>query len=159
MGRALPYGGESRWHFEARDAATRPQLYKCIDVRAKIAHDKDDAAASSEQADSMCASVQEEIGKCLSDWSAKHPDAPPRILVDETQRSPYKELTEDSKGPLNQINIRTEGDHLVDLSTRSNVVAELRTYKAFRVYHAREDGEAERKIKDIVDAEVRKWPA
>jgi hypothetical protein len=61
--------------------------------------------------------------------------------------------------PLNQINIRTEGDHLVDLSKRSNVVAELKTYKAFRIYHADHDEEAKRKITEIMDTGISKWPA
>jgi HD superfamily phosphohydrolase len=135
------------------------KLYKCIDVRAKIAHDKGDSTASSSEADTVCAGIRDEIGKCLDEWSAKWPDAPPRILIDEVERSPYKALTEDAKGPLNQINIRTEGDHLVDLSKRSNVVAELKTYKAFRVYHADSDDEAKRKITEIMDAGISKWPA
>lgn len=135
------------------------KLYKCIDVRAKIAHDKGDSAAFSSDADTVCASVRDEIGSCLDEWSAKSPDAPPRMLIDEVERSPYKKLTEDTKGPLNQINIRTEGDHLDDLSKRSNVVAELKTFKAFRVYHADGDDEAKRKITEIIDAGIAKWPA
>jgi uncharacterized protein len=90
--------------------------------------------------------------------SAKSPDAPPRILVDEVERSPYSELTEDAKGPLDQINIRTEGNHLVDLAKRSNVVAELKTYKAFRVYHADDDDEAKSKITESIDVGISKWP-
>jgi uncharacterized protein len=134
------------------------KLYKCIDVRAKIAHDKDDAAASSAEADTVCAGIRDEIGKCLDEWSAEYPDAAPRILIDEVERSPYRKLTEDAKGPLNQVNIHTEGDHLVDLSKRSNVVAALQTYKAFRVYHADGDEEAKKKITEIMDAGISKWP-
>src|SRR5262249_9684748 len=103
-------------------------LYKSIDVRAQIAHEKDDAAAMSAEADTVCANIYAKIMKCIEEWTAKAPDAAPRILVDEAERSPYNELTEDT-GPLNQINIRTEGDHLEDLSKRSNVVRELKTYK------------------------------
>jgi hypothetical protein len=135
------------------------KLYKSIDVRAKIAHDKDDGAASSPEADTVCAGIRDEIGTCLDDWLAKGPDAPPRMLIDEVERSPYNKLTEDTKGPLNQINIRTEGDRLVDLSKRSNVVADLRKYKAFRIYHADDDDEAKRKITEIIDAGISKWPA
>lgn len=134
------------------------RLYKCIDVRAKIAHDKGDGAASSVEANSVCAGIRNEISKCLDEWSAKHPDAPPRILIDEVERSPYKKLTEDLKGPLNQINIHTEGDHLVDLSTRSNVVAALKTYQAFRVYYADGDEGAREKILEILEAGISKWP-
>jgi HD superfamily phosphohydrolase len=135
------------------------KLYKCIDVRAKIAHDKNDGAALTPEADTVCAGIRDEITRCLDEWSARFPDAPPRMLVDEVERSPYKKLTEDTKGPLNQISIRTEGDHLVDLEKRSNVVAELKTYKAFRVYHADSDDDAKRKITEIIDAGISKWPA
>ena len=135
------------------------KLYKCIDVRSKIAHDKDDGVASSSEADEVCAGIRDEIGKCLEEWSAQSPSDPPRILIDEVERSPYKELTEGAKGPLSQINIRTEGDHLTDLSKRSNVVAALKAYKAFRLYHADGDEEARKKIMQIVDAGISKWPA
>jgi HD superfamily phosphohydrolase len=135
------------------------KLYKCLDVRAKIAHDKGDGAASSPEADTVCASIRDEVTECLEKWSTKCPDAPPRLLIDEVERSPYKELTEAAKGPLNQINIRTEGNHLVDLSKRSNVVAELKTYKAFRVYHSDDDEEAKSKITEIMDTGVAKWSA
>ena len=88
------------------------KLYKCIDVRAKIAHDMGDSAAISSDADTVCASIRDEIVNYLDELSAKSPDTPPRILIDEVARSPYNPLTEDTKGALDQINIRTEGDHL-----------------------------------------------
>lgn len=106
----------------------------------------------------MCAGICQEIGKCLAEWSAECPDEPPRILIDEVERWPYKKLTEDTKGPLSQINIRTEGDHLVDLSTRSNVVAHLKTYKALRVYHADGDEKTKSKITQIIEAGISQWP-
>ena len=135
------------------------KLYKCIDVRAKIAHDKDDGTASSPEADTVCAGIRDEVAKCLEEWSSKYPHARPRILIDEVERSPYNLLTRETKGPLNPINIRTEGDHLEDLAKRSNVVAELKTYKAFRLYHADGDNEAKSKITQIIDAGIQKWPA
>ncbi len=135
------------------------KLYKSIDVRAKIAHDRNDAAAGTPECDTVCAGIRDEITKYMDELNAKAPDDPPRILFDEAERSPYKELTEDAKGPLNQINIRTEGDHLEDLSMRSNVVKELKTYKAFRVYHADGDEETKKRITDILDAGISRWPA
>jgi hypothetical protein len=134
------------------------KLYKCLDVRAKIAHDRSDKDAVSPQADEVCAGIRDEVVNCRDDWAAKSPDAPPRILFDEAIRSPYNELTED-KGPLNQINIRTEGDHLVDLSKRSIIVSELQTYKAFRVYYVDGDEEAKAKMIEIMDSGISKWPA
>jgi hypothetical protein len=111
------------------------------------------------EADTICAGIRDEISGCIEAWSAEKPDAPPLILIDEVERSPYKKLTEDKKGPLNQISIRTEGDHLVDVSKRSNVVAALNTYKAFRVYHADGDGEAMKEITRIIEAGISRWPA
>jgi HD superfamily phosphohydrolase len=136
------------------------KLYKCLDVRAKIAHDRSDSDAISEAADKVCESVKAEITKCLDGWSEKEPDSSPRILVDEAERSPYKEMyPEDPTAPLNQVNIRTEGDRLEDLSKRSEIVAKLGTYKAFRVYYAEDDEDTKKKLIDIIDAEIRKWPA
>jgi hypothetical protein len=36
---------------------------------------------------------------------------------------------------------------------------ELKTYKALRIYHADDDDEAKRKITEIMDAGISKWPA
>jgi HD superfamily phosphohydrolase len=136
------------------------KLYKCIDVRAKIAHDRSDSDAISEEADKVCENIKAEITKCLESWSENEPDAPPKCLLDEADRSPYREMyPEDPKAPLNQVNIRTEGDRLVDLSKRSEVVAKLGTYKSFRVYYAEDDEDTKRKLIEIIDVEIRKWPA
>jgi HD superfamily phosphohydrolase len=137
------------------DLATRlrdRKLYKCIDVRACIAQANGDAQSTSPEADTICANISKE----LMAWSEKHKDGAPRILIDEAARSPYNRLTE-SKGPLNQIHIRTEGDKLVDLAERSKVVAQLETYKAFRVYHGGNDMEAMGQINQIISARVTSW--
>jgi len=130
------------------------KLYKCIDVRVRIAHDKGDTQATSPEADAICVNIRDD----LVAWSKQQNDGPPRMLIDEAVRSPYNRLTE-TKGPLNQINIRTEGDKLVDLAERSKVVAQLETYKAFRVYHAENDTEAMNQINQIINARIQQWPA
>jgi hypothetical protein len=63
----------------------------------------------------------------------------------------------ETKGPLNQINIRTDGGKLVDLAERSKVVAQLETYKAFRVYYAENDVEAMHQINQIINARIQEW--
>ena len=156
---ALMAESDDDWISKFAERLRDRKLYKCIDLRAKIAHDRTDSDALSPQADTVCANVKDELGKCLQEWQAKNPDAPPRILMDEVERSPYKPMTEDRKGPLNQINIRTEGDRLEDLAKRSSVVAALKAYKAFRVYHADGDEDARRKITAIMDSGIRTWPA
>jgi HD superfamily phosphohydrolase len=134
------------------------RLYKSIDVRAKIAHDRSDSDAFSPEADTVCANIRDAVAACNDEMNDSAPDTAPRILIDEVERSPYNQLTEDT-GPLNQINIHTEGDRLVDLATRSNVVKALKTYKALRVYHAEEDEEAKGKITEIMNAGIQKWQA
>lgn len=128
------------------------RLYKCIDVRVRIAHDKGDTQATSPEADVVCANIRDE----LVAWSKEQKEGAPRILIDEAVRSPYNRLTE-TKGPLNQINIRTEGGKLVDLAERSKVVAQLETYKAFRVYHAETDPGATIKINEIINTRIQQW--
>src|SRR6266851_10284390 len=126
------------------------KLYKCIDVRTRIAHEKGDAAATSAEADRVCADIRDDI----SAWSNPQTNSAPRALIDQQSRSPYKRITE-TKGPLDQINIRTDGGHLVDLAQRSKVVVELQTYKLLRIYHDGDDAEARSKINEIIDARIK----
>jgi HD superfamily phosphohydrolase len=143
------------------DLATRLRdraLYKCVDVRAAIARRRGDDASSSAEGDTVCARVRERIAAFAAELSSRNPDAAPRVLIDEAERSPYKRMTEDSKGPLSQINIHTEGDRLDDLARRSKVVAELKNYKAFRVYCAGGDVEASRGIEQIITGGIEEWP-
>jgi HD superfamily phosphohydrolase len=155
---ALMADSQDPWISKFAQRLRDRQLYKCIDVRAKIAHDKGDSDAACPEADTVCAGIRDELTKWHDEWLRKNSDGPPRILIDEAERSPYNLTNKESGGPLNQINIRTAGDHLDDLAKRSNVVAELRTFKAFRVYYADGDGEARDKINQITDAGIMQWP-
>lgn len=128
------------------------KLYKSIDIGARLAHQRGDASAASEEAKAVCGHIQDE----LVAWSQEQKDNVPRILVDAPVRSPYTLLGE-TKGPLNQIYIRTEGGRLVDLAERSQVVAQLQTYSAHRAYHAAGDVEAMRHIDRVIDAGVHQW--
>lgn len=126
------------------------KLYKCIDVRSWIARAAGDDAANTDEADRMCTAISDK----LIEWRELNSSHSPRILIDEETRSPYKRLTENKKGPLDQINIRTAGGNLVDLAKRSKVASELETYKMFRAYHAGEDKEAKEAIEKILQSEV-----
>ncbi len=129
------------------------KLYKSIDVRTCIAKSKGDQLATSEEADRVCA----DIAAALADWSVSLKSTVPRVLVDQEKRSPYKRITE-TKGPLDQINIRTDGGYLVDLAQRSKVVAELQAYKLFRAYHEPDDQDAAQRINQIIEARINEWP-
>jgi hypothetical protein len=126
------------------------KLYKCIDVRARLAQARGDAAANTIEADKACAGITER----LTEWASSNTLEAPRILVDEESRSPYKRITE-TKGPLDQINIRTAGGRLVDLAQRSKVVAELETFKMLRAYHPNEDEEAKNAVNAIIEEGIR----
>ncbi|GCA51862.1 hypothetical protein KGO5_04321 [Sinorhizobium sp. KGO-5] len=89
----------------------------------------------------------------LIEWTERNFKDRPRILVDNDERSPYKSVNE-SKGPLDRINIRTEGGALVDLKERSSVVAALKAYKLFRAYSDRSDTEAQDAMVRIIKGEI-----
>jgi len=74
-------------------------------------------------------------------------------LIDLDKRSPYKSGGE-SVGPLDRINIRTDGGMLVDLEQRSSVVAALNTFQLFRAYFDPDDGAARSDIERIAGEEV-----
>jgi hypothetical protein len=87
-------------------------------------------------------------------WCADHDGAGRRILIDEEVREPYKRFHE-SKGPLNQIRIRTAGGDLVDLGERSRIVAAIEPFRLFRVYCAHDDRDAREFIDQAIDAEAK----
>jgi uncharacterized protein len=129
------------------------KLLKCWDVRSQVAHALDPKSENSDEIietiDKCCA----EIDKKLNEWIANNGDSRPRILIDNEERSPYKSVNE-SKGPLDRINIRTDGGVLVDLQERSSVVAALKTYKLFRAYVDRADDVALNAVTKIVKGEI-----
>lgn len=71
-------------------------------------------------------------------------------MTDKADREPYKRFQE-SKGPLNQIRIKTSSGELVDLVKRSKVVAAISTFKLYRVYVS--DDEARLFVEQTINAE------
>jgi hypothetical protein len=129
------------------------KLFKCVDVRTRVAHAIDPKGQNSddeiEKVDKCCAAINQR----LEDWSVTHGHNVPRVLVDSAERSPYKPLDK-SKGPLDRINILTDGGALVDLKERSSVVSALKSYKLFRVYSDEFDTEARQAIESITEGEI-----
>lgn len=128
-------------------------LYKCCDIRMQVTHVFDPKSSNTdeviEKIDRCCASIEMK----LIEWTERNFKDRPRILVDNDERSPYKSVNE-SKGPLDRINIRTEGGALVDLKERSSVVAALKAYKLFRAYSDRSDTEAQDAMVRIIKGEI-----
>lgn len=131
------------------------KLFKCHDIRTQIAHVLDPASENGDEKidriDRCCAGVEAK----LTEWAAENGGGFPRVLIDHDVRSPYKSVNE-SKGPLDRINILTDGGRLVDLKERSSVVAALKAFKLFRAYTDGSDVAAREAIERVVREEIEK---
>ncbi len=116
------------------------RLLKCFDVRDVIANKIDPTCLNSPEIlpliDRCCALVK---AKLTNDSAVNEDQSLPKLLIDEAERSPYKDVDR-SKGPLNQIMVRS-GNGLVDLKERSGVVSALQKFKLLRVYYSKDNTE------------------
>lgn len=113
-------------------------LYKCIDLRSLVSKQ----AARGHQSEEEGKQKLKALCSHLTNWSeANSVDRPPRILLDEGSRLPYKSISE-SKGPADRINILTPEGRLSDLGERSEVVGALTPFQFSRAYIAPDDSEA-----------------
>jgi HD superfamily phosphohydrolase len=129
-------------------------LYKCCDIRTQVTNVLDPKSGNTdeiiEKIDKCCAGIERK----LTEWVVDNTSVRPRILIDIDERSPYKSVNE-SKGPLDRINIRTDGGKLVDLKERSSVVGALKAFKLFRAYCDQSDMNAQDTMKRIIDGEIK----
>jgi hypothetical protein len=117
-------------------------------VRVRLGEQLGDDSDAPDKFDRTCASVKEKVTEWLSEKAGlRH-----RILVDEEVREPYKRFQE-SKGPLNQIRIRTANDSFVDLGERSKIVKAIEPFRLFRLYCADDDSEARTFIEETIEGE------
>lgn len=86
--------------------------------------------------------VQEMVGSDAT-------DAVPRFLVDRATRDPYKRF-QDSKGMLNQINIRDESGRIVDISEVSAIASMLEPFELFRIYFNPDEAGHPEALTDII---------
>ena len=110
-------------------------LLKSINIR-EIAMIESGTSHESEELEAIC----QRIAGRIKSWLAENESEIPRLVIDTEEREPYKDLKKD-KGPANQIQIR-DGDKLVDLKERSEVVKAISAFKLMRVYHDIEDADA-----------------
>ncbi|HEY5959865.1 MAG TPA: hypothetical protein VIV60_25095 [Polyangiaceae bacterium] len=91
-----------------------------------------------------------EVFRRLEDWQKDNVHSSHQLLLDHSDREPYKRFNE-SKGPLNQIRIRSEySDELVDIITRSPVVKAIPTADFWRAYVPKDND----KLRKFVDSTV-----
>ena len=133
------------------------KLFKCIDIRTLVHHriDPENVANAEhiELIDYCCGKILHKLGQLREERMAA--DGIPAILTDEASRSPYKTRGE-SLGPVERINVRTEGGALIDLKQRSKVVASLQDFTLTRAYFDPEHPSLERDICAILEKEVNK---
>ncbi len=94
--------------------------------------------------------------EALSSSVSIHLEAP-QIILDEGRRAPYKPM-EESKGPLEQILIRSQnssGECLLDVATVSRVVASIQNFKFVRAYVNRDDKAASQKIDNAIEEGIK----
>ena len=135
-------------------------LYKCFDVQAELSraiaeiNKKVPKGKAAQEREKRIEQAYVEINEKVTAWMSDNNRGIPRILVDQASREPYKHLQE-SKGPLNQIRIRTNEKELVDLGDRSKIVAAIEPFKLFRLYCDEADEVAREFVRSVVLKEAK----
>jgi hypothetical protein len=124
------------------------KLFKCIDVRESLIRQLNEETEPA-VIDKTCTAIADKI----KEWSENQKNGFPQILIDQAVRQPYKHFQE-SKGPLNQIMMRTSSGGLVDVAKVSKVVEAIEPFKLFRVYVASGDNVAKDFIQKAIEGEV-----
>lgn len=117
------------------------RLFQCVDIGALMA----DKSREEEEIEKWRVEIKTSLESKISEEFSG------RVFVDEGERNPYHQATED-ESPLNQImvNISQNEGRLIDLGAQSNVVKALRPFRFFRVYYRREDAEARKTVEEVI---------
>lgn len=124
-------------------------LLRCIDIRQRVEEGMPETVERKERR----ARVQlacDGVIMALQDRNTKNADGLPRFLVDQYTRDPYKRF-QDSKSPLNQIQIRVGERPPTDMAELSAVIANAEPFTLCRAYMFRDDKDAE----SVIENEVR----
>jgi hypothetical protein len=134
------------------------KLYKAIDVREivkiELGAEAQSDAPRLRAVDLICAKIINRIEDVVIEQKQKDGASSPKLLIDHDEREPYKRFQE-SKGPLNQIQIMLPSKQLVDLAERSRVVSSIDKFKLDRVYVSDNDGKSRGLVEKIIHEEVR----
>ena len=125
------------------------RLLKSINIRER-AMVVSGETIDSDRLDAICENIRGRI----MEWLDNKKSDIPRVIWDSAEREPYKELKKD-KGPLNQVRI-LDGDKLIDLKERSDVVRAIRKFKLTCAYIDSDDTEAKEFIVSAIGEEAKK---
>jgi HD superfamily phosphohydrolase len=117
-------------------------LLKCIDVHQEIVKligaQRSPSKEEHERIRRKIKRIVVSVKEALEEYLHGRPQGgPPKLLIDQTSRHPYKRLQE-SKGPLNQIMVR-QGDNIYDMADISPIIAALEPFDLLRVYYNVQD--------------------
>ena len=133
-----------RCAFQLRDRL----LPKCIDIRRRLEEREMINIKPEERPTRLklaCKEIVEEIKLLASSRTVDEP----QILLDQTQRKPYKKVQE-SKSPLNQILIKHGHNRFEDMAQLSRVVASAEAFEVCRAYHEEDDTEGRDVLENIL---------
>ena len=118
------------------------KLYKCLDVWQLTAQ----LVADTDRVRRCCPEILERLKtRVIPGLAESH-----HLLLDQAARAPYKRFDE-SKGPLNQIRIRTaDGGNLVDINSRSAIVPAIPSVELWRVYLPADQHDLRKRVQDTV---------
>ena len=131
------------------------KLFKCVDVREHLGQRLGGEQGKEKDFEATCNALEQRI----AEWGKNNPNEIPHILIDKPERPIYKTMSEESKGPLDQIMMKpgNGNEEPFDVASVSQVVKAIKPFKAFRVNYERSDEKAKLAIERAIDAEVEKW--
>jgi len=134
------------------------RLPKCVDVRLRLDQERPACRAASrgEQAErrQWVARTLGLIESQIEEWNHGHATHVPRILIDQGNRPCYKKRFQGSKGPLNQIHMRTASGGVVDIEAVSPVAAAVDDFRFYRAYVFRDDTDAKDAVEAIIKTSI-----
>ncbi|WP_244501679.1 hypothetical protein [Sphingomonas gellani] len=126
------------------------KLFKCFDIREQ-ARACISSSVNVQEAERMISKISIRVVEKVELWRKSSPEV--HILYDKASRPPYKRFDE-SKGPLNQIMVRT-GSGMSDLGEFSPVVNSIPTFEVSRYYFDREQVGVATMLKDVLNEEIK----
>ena len=132
------------------------KLFECLDIRTMVHGELNPKNESNseltEKIDTCCERVLIKLETQRQEMTLK--DDRPSILLDTASRSAYK--TADGLGsPTERINVKMEGGELMDIRRRSRVVASIGDFKLTRAYIDRDQPDASRTVREIIQKEIK----
>lgn len=126
------------------------KLLKCFDIREQ-ARARISGSVDIKEAERIISRISVRAVEKIELWKKSNTDS--HLLYDKASRPPYKRFDE-SKGPLNQIMVRT-GSGMADLGEFSPIVNSIPTFEVSRYYFDREKSEVASMLKSVLDEEIK----